>query len=270
MSLTIRIGDVGVRIMDPDESSRSTKEEAGPGLKLTLSVTRAPLPDLGSIEPVFDSRGLWKVFRKGGRHIFDLAHLAAEIDFSAGTGSIFLKENAPSGLPVLDYPLDEVLFSKLLADEGWVIVHACGVDPAGRGILLCGTSGSGKSTLADLFAEKKGAAVLSDDRTAAGMSRHKAWMAGTPWHGTSGRALDRTAALARIFFLRHADQNRADPLSPSEAAARLASLSVIPYWHREAAQKALDGIARLAESVAAADLGFGPDAAAVDFILDML
>lgn len=268
---TIRIGFTAIRIIDPGGMSPSAPEDHGPAPGLTLEVSpQAPLPSLAAREPVFDSQGLWKVFLEGTAYTFDLPHLRVQVDFSAGRGTLFLKENFPPGLSVFDYPLDEVLFSKLLADAGSVIVHACGVDVGGRGLLFCGASGAGKSTLADLFARKRGAAVLSDDRVAAGIRDGRARIWGTPWHGTSGRAADRTAALERIFFLSHADQNRAEPLSPSEAAARLASLSVIPYWHREAAQKALDGIADLAQAVQAADMGFRPDASAAAFILDVL
>jgi hypothetical protein len=270
MNRTIRIGSAEIRIIDQDAPPSDAAQDAGPEPRLTLEISRGPLPCLESLELEFDSRGLWKVFKQGRLYTFDLAHLAAEVDFSAGRGTLFLKKNFPQGLAAFDYPLDEVLFSKLLADAGSVIVHACGVDMDGMGILLCGASGSGKSTLADLFARKQGAAVLSDDRVAAGIRDGRAWIAGTPWHGTSGRAADRTAALERIFFLSHADKNRTEPLTPSEAAARLASLSVIPYWHGEAAQKALDAVADLAQTAAAADLGFLPDSGAVNFILAAL
>lgn len=270
MTRTVRIGSTEVCIIDQNEDLAPDAQDAVPRPRLTLRVARGHLPRLGPPEPVFDSGGLWKVFREGAVYTFDLPHLSAVVDFSAGKGSIIMKEHAPRNAAVFDYPLDEVLFSKLLADAGSIIAHACGVDLGGRGILLCGDSGSGKSTLAGLFSAVQGAAVLSDDRVAAEARSGRAWITGTPWHGTAAHGLDRTVPLRKIFFLRHAGRNLAEPLAPAQAAARLASLSVIPYWHREAAQKALDATADLAECVPAADLGFRPDAGTVDYLMNLV
>ncbi|MFH1437942.1 MAG: hypothetical protein ABIJ56_19700 [Pseudomonadota bacterium] len=273
---TVRIGgDVSVELLDPAKKAPAGKgneefEEAGcssTGCALRLEVIHGPLPRLDDLEPVFDSTSLWKVFKQDGSHVFELPHLRAVVDFESGSGRIYVEDGA-AGLSAFDYPLDEVIFSRLLADKGSIIVHACGIDYRGRGMLFCGASGAGKSTLADLFSDAEGAAVLSDDRVAAGIRDGSTLISGTPWHGTSGRGLNRTVPLERIFFLHHAPENRIEPVPASDAAARLASLSVIPYWHAGSAKKALDAAVDMAGSVPASSLGFVPGPTAVEICLD--
>jgi hypothetical protein len=236
---------------------------------LTLEVIRGTAPSPGPLEAVFDSKGLWRVSRSGDGFVFDLPGRRAIVDFDAGRGRIYMDASVPGASP-LAYPLDEILFSRLLADRGALIVHAAGVDAGGRGLLFAGPSGSGKSTLAGLFAAADGAVVLSDDRVAAGLRGGRAVIGGTPWHGTSGLGSGGTAPLESVFFLRHAPVNRVEPLSVPDAAARLLSLSVIPFWDREAARSAAHAAASIAELVRAADLGFAADATAVTYVTGIL
>jgi len=239
---------------------------ASDGLVLDLHVTLDPLPDLDRPEPVFESTGLWKVLRSGTAFVFELPHLTAVVDFDSGSGRIHLRD--PAAAPfVFDYPLDEVIFSRLLADRASVIVHACGVEHRDQGLLFVGSSGAGKSTLASLFDVQDGARVLSDDRVALSIRGGRAWISGTPWHGTSGHALDRSVPLERIFFLRHAPSNEQEPLTPTRAAARLASMSVIPYWHEASSRMAVDAAVEAGRTVDASLLGFVPDHTAVEFVV---
>jgi len=236
---------------------------------LDLHVTLDPLPDLDRPEPVFESTGLWKVLRSGRAFVFELPHLTAVVDFDSGSGRIHLRD--PAAAPfVFDYPLDEVIFSRLLADRASVIVHACGVEHRGRGLLLAGSSGAGKSTLATLFDMEGDARVLSDDRVVISVRGGRTWIAGTPWHGTSDHALDRSVPLERIFLLRHAPCNEQEPLTPTEAAARLTSMCVIPFWHEESSRRAVDAAVQAGRTVQASLLGFVPDRTAVEFIINAL
>jgi ABC-type nitrate/sulfonate/bicarbonate transport system ATPase subunit len=51
-----------------------------------------------------------------------------------------------------------------LAQSDSMIVHACGVDYEGKGILFVGESGAGKSTLTKIWNQEPGVEILSDDR----------------------------------------------------------------------------------------------------------
>ena len=256
-------GDAGILLIE-------APSESPPGAAaLTLEVIRGTAPPPGPLEPIFDSKGLWKVSRSVEGFVFDLPGRRAVVDFHAGRGRICLDASVPGASP-LAYPLDEILFSRLLADRGVIIVHAAGVVAGGRGLLFAGPSGAGKSTLAGLFAEAKGSLVLSDDRVAVGLQGERAVIGGTPWHGTSGLGSNGTAPLECIFFLRHAQDNGAEPLSISDAAARLLALTVIPFWDREAARSATHAAASVAELVRASDLGFTKNATVVTYVTGLL
>jgi hypothetical protein len=232
---------------------------------LDLHVTRDPVPDPERPEPVFESTGLWKVLRRGSEHVFELPHLTAVVDFEARVGTIHLHDPGAAAF-VFDYPLDEVIFSRLLADRSSVIVHACGVEHAGRGLLFAGNSGAGKSTLAGLYDEREDARVLSDDRVVVALRGGGACIEGTPWHGTAGHAADLSVSLERIFFLRHAPSNELQPLGPTEAAARLTSMCVVPYWHGAASRAAVDVAVEVGRTVRASVMGFVPDLSAVELV----
>lgn len=216
---------------------------------------------------VFDSGGLWKAYQRDGSYVFELPHLRAVVDFESHRGAAH-RTGGPTRW--FDYPLDEILFSKLLADRGGLIVHACAVGYQGRGLLLAGESGAGKSTLAGLFDEVAGAEVLSDDRVAAFVDSDGVRISGTPWHGTARHAANHTVPLHRLFFLRQGDANRDASLSPAEAATRLLALAVMPYWDRHAAECALAAGVQVAERVPGSTLAFVPDHRVVRYVLGSL
>ena len=127
-------------------------------------------------ELVFDSRGLWKLYRNSEGFCFrlttdfigELPYKQALVapDFKSGRIEISHEYFAQShALNPLEYPLDELLWIHRLSMGEGVEVHGCGViAPDGRGLLLTGHSGAGKSTSSRLWSRHYGARVLSDDR----------------------------------------------------------------------------------------------------------
>lgn len=283
-SISISIGeDVGVEVFDslgaallPDNSVMYDFPGRGPA-SLTLQVRRGRLPEFDLGEPLFDCQGRWKAFRNDRNHVLVLytsgskqPYSMAVIDFHHGHGELFVSAPPEAVAYPFFYPIDEIIFSKLLADRGGFIAHACGIDYRGRGLLLLGHSGAGKSTLAELFVKVPGARVLSDDRVAVWVRDGHVAISGTPWHGTSAFASQETTRLEQILFLSHGAHNRHRTLSPGRAAARLVALSVLPAWDRPALEKTLAASGRIAEMLPAAELEFVPDQTAVTCVLETL
>jgi hypothetical protein len=242
---------------------------------LGLTVHRGGLPRIADDDLRFDSEGCWAVHRENGADVFVLMsgttrdpYEVAVIEFQSMRGELHLNDCCSCSAYPFEYPLSEIVFSKLLVDRRFLIVHACGADIGGRGFLFAGESGAGKSTIATLLSCDDTVRILSDDRTAAGRQNGRARIYGTPWHGTSGLCAPRSAALNCIFFLHHDSRNRFKRLNQGPAAARLLSLSVVPYWDRISSEKALTTAIHLARHVPAYELGFVPDRDILEFILE--
>ena len=192
-------------------------------------------------ELVFDSRGLWKLFRNSEGFCFRLTsdfigalpykQAIVAPDFRSGRIELSREYFAP-GQPVnpLEYPLDELLWIHRLSMGEGVEVHGCGViAPDGRGLLLTGHSGAGKSTSSRLWSRRDGARVLSDDRIILRCEHGRIWMYGTPWHGDAGIAEADRAPLDGIFVLSHGERNEIRPLSRTTASAELFARSFVPH-----------------------------------------
>jgi hypothetical protein len=279
-SITIAVGpDVRVQLTSTGNLSLSPREGKtrqflinGPAV-LSLCIRRGLPPQLGEMDLLLDSGGLWKVFRKENCHIFIIQEqrspqpfIVVMVDFHNGRGDVYL--NNPDDHPIFpfDYPLDEVIFSKLLADRGSIIVHACGVIYNGSGILFPGHSGAGKSTLSQLLSRYPGVKVLSDDRVVVGAREGIVHISGTPWLGSAGFALPESAPLRRILFLHHDAANRIEPMSAIDATTQLLGLSVLPYWDAGSVEKAIEAGARAVERIPAERFGFVPDASVAEYL----
>ncbi len=83
--------------------------------------------------------------------------------------------------------------------------HSALVEYRGRAFALCGNSGVGKTTRARLWRDLKGALILNGDRTVC-RNTGDGWESyGTPWSGTSGEQINRSAPLMAMVILERAD-----------------------------------------------------------------
>lgn len=245
---------------------------------LTLDVFwGTPFSLSGSVPPRFASGGLWNLFEIEGRLRFEFVSPAlgaepyrtVEIDSSWKHGVVTLRSDALNGeVSAIEYPLDEVLVTNLLARAGGVEIHACGLVHEGNGYLFVGHSGAGKSTTAELFrAQHEAAAVLSDDRIILRPESSGVTMWGTPWHGEAHLSMPASSSLSRIFVLRQAEENSAIRLRPASATAALLSRCFIPLWNRDAVETSASTVESIAQSVPVYELSFRRDAGAVEVAL---
>jgi hypothetical protein len=228
---------------------------------------------------IFDSRGLWKLFRNSegfcfrftsdfvGRFPYKQAIVAP--DFKSGHLEMS-REYFAAELPLnpLEYPLDELLWIHRLSMGEGVELHGCGViAPDGRGLLLAGHSGAGKSTSSRMWSQQAGARVLSDDRIILRREKGRVWMYGTPWHGDAGIAAADRWPLDGIFVLAHGDRNALHPLSRTAASAELYARSFVPHHSSDAVAFNLEFLSEVAANVPCSEFSFVPDISAVEVLL---
>ena len=230
-------------------------------------------------ELIFDSLGLWKLFRNSEGFCFQLTsgtvgphpykQVVVAPDFKSGRIELASEYfSASEAVNPIEYPLDELLWIHRLSLGEGVEVHGCGVVTAdGRGLLLTGHSGAGKSTSSRLWSKSKGARVLSDDRIILRRENGRVWMYGTPWHGDAGIAEAERWPLDGIFVLAQAPANALRPLSRTEASAELYARSFVPHHSSDAVAFILELFSRITTQVPCFEFSFVPDFTAVEVLL---
>jgi hypothetical protein len=227
---------------------------------------------------VFKSNIYWDVYRVEGRPVFSLRMSVSESDpycisvfepdFLNGDTYFLFRLSAKKGddpLPnPLMFPLFHLLMISLLAQGHGVLVHACGIDDNGKGLLFTGSPSHGKTTIARLW--RKDAVILNDERIVLRKSKGRLWIYGTPWHGDYEKASPRGVPLEKVYFLRRAETNRIKKLEGIEAVSMLLSHCFFPYWDAKGMQFVLNFCDKVAKKIPCYDLGFVRNKTVVEFI----
>jgi hypothetical protein len=271
-----KIGGIGVSLVDSglnlSEIQGKYKQFKSSSQPLALYKLRPMIPDIPAGNRIFQSDS-WALYENGKNIVLRCAFsdkrdptvrtALLKPDFLRGNIYCDLKNKALSYDP-FSYPLDELLFMHILGRGRGMLVHSCGLEFKGEGLLFAGASGRGKSTLSRLW--DKPARVLSDEKNVVRILTDQPWIYGTPWHGDAGRALNARAPLKKILFLEHGKKNRLQKLSGFQAVQRLLVCSFIPWWDKQSVKFTLGFCHRLFSKVEAYRLWFTPDVKAVEFI----
>lgn len=226
---------------------------------------------------VFDSGGVWRLSQAAGELLFEfrsplfgsIPYKSARFrpDFSAGEVMLHRPYfGAASRVYPLEYPLDELVFTSLLARRNGVELHGCGIADGDAGLLFLGFSGAGKSTMARLWRGRSGVTVLSDDRIILRPGGGRVLMHGTPWHGDEALIEKGPVALSRIFILHQGPECAIRPLRRSAAIAGMFARCFAPFYSADALAGTVAALEQTVRLVPCMDLWFTPDAAAIDFI----
>lgn len=276
--LKISIGDIGISLA----SSKKFKIDKNFGFflsrrcsEVTLCIHYGPIPKIELEDRIFDSK-IWNLSHSSsGKVVLRILHpqlCSSSIgrlgvfqpDFTSG--DIYLEiEKFQNDFP-LRYPLGEILMINLLSQGRGVLIHSCGIDNNGAGVLFAGSSGAGKSTLASLVMNREGVKVLSDDRLIIRKLNGRFCMYGTPWHGQVKICSPDRAPLEKILFLKHAKNNGIRKISPREAMSRLIVCSFPTLWDKKGMEFTLKLCAELAQRIPCYELGFVPDESILDFV----
>ena len=223
------------------------------------------VPQVDPGKKVFDSPPIWSLYRNSDvsyLHIFDQhPDLLRFLVFPPQFDEADLYFTEPDGQFIDPFfgPTMELLMINYLARGHGVIIHACGIDNNGIGMLFAGESGAGKSTLANLWNQEAGVAVLSDDRTLVRQIDGELWMFGTPWHGEAKFGSARGVRLEKIFFLRHGQNNKVQSLSTIQSIQKLLQCSFPPYWDAAGMKYTMGFFEQLTTRVPCYELTFEPD-----------
>jgi hypothetical protein len=234
------------------------------------------IPDFPSKEMLFDAAPVWTMYREGDRSIIKVfpeeeipfKERALVFDSSFRSTDLYIRPNplySSRPLDPLVFPVGELLMINFLALNRGVILHSCGIEIDGEGILFVGISGAGKSTLAHLW-DEAGAEVLSDDRIIVRKKGAQFWMYGTPWHGDASFASPRGVTVERVLFLRHGQENSIEEIKGIDAVSRLLTCSFPPHWDADAMHFTLEFLADVATNVPCHELKFVPDSGVTNFI----
>ena len=225
----------------------------------------------------FDSGGVWTLKQSARELLFEFrSPLFGDVPYKVGrfredfsAGSVTLHRPYFEGrdrVYPLEYPLDELVFTNLLARRNGVELHGCGVVDGDEGVLFLGFSGAGKSTMARLWRDRPEATVLSDDRIILRPRPGQVLMHGTPWHGDEALIARGPVPLRRIFVLHQGSECAVRPLAGSAAVAAMFARCFAPFHSKPAIASTLATLDDIARLVPCADFWFTPDAAAIDFI----
>ncbi len=229
-------------------------------------------PAIDRSTQVFDSSPIWILHRQADTtafKIFDQLNGQKRIlvfDSDIRTANLYFPDADADFVDPFYGPTLELLLIQYLAQDRGMIVHACGIDDEGRGMLFVGESGAGKSTLSKLWHQKNGAAVFSDDRVIVRKKDGAYRMYGTPWHGEARFVSPRSAKLAQIYFLQHDQNNAVRPLNRADTVVEFLKASFPPFWDGQGVEFAMAFLSDLTEAVPCAELAFKPDKSAVEFI----
>jgi hypothetical protein len=220
----------------------------------------------------FDSPPIWSLYRSSEGSFFRIydsyPDLRRTLFIADDGGSAQLIFQGGDRDPFAGPSLELLMITHLALGRG-AILHGCGIDARGRGVLFMGESGAGKSTLARLWARETGVEVLSDDRAIVRKQNGSFYLYGTPWHGEARFGAPGGLPLERIYFIRHGDRNEARPMGKALSVRAMLKCSFTPFWDSAAMAFTLEFFDKLAAEVPCEELAFVPDSRVADFVMPL-
>jgi hypothetical protein len=229
-------------------------------------------PEIQDGQKLFESLDIWSLYSSEGTRIIKIyekmpgLERILVIDSELNSADLYFPFSTDTAVDPFSGPTIQLLMINYLAQGRGVILHGCGIEKNGEGILFIGESGAGKSTMANLWNADGGIEILSDDRIIVRKKGEDFWMYGTPWHGEALFVSPRGIRLRKMFFLHHAGKNEIHPLNGVESVQQLLKCSFPPFWDATGMNFTLDLFSELATAVPCYDFSFTPNRSAIEFL----
>jgi hypothetical protein len=276
--LHVRIGDVSISLAGDVLKGRCDSatpyepffREGKPDIRLYLHRGRF---DTSGGEKIFECPPIWSLYRQNGRsflEIFpDMTGLGRTLVLrhSQERADLYFSDTSDRFIDPFFGPTLELLMVHILARGRGIILHGCGIAMGERGVLFIGESGAGKSTLANLWCQKQGVQVLSDDRIIIRKAGGRFWMHGTPWHGTARFGFPVSVPVEKILFLKHDRKNSVTEVRKIAAVTKLLSCSFPPHWDASGMAFTLELLHELVTRHPCGEFSFKPDKSAVEYLV---
>lgn len=241
-------------------------------------------PTLSGATPLFETGQPWGMRADGDRRMLyrqapreTTPYVMATFQLGVDRVTMWLDPTAwPPDADRLDvpcplrYPFDQILLMYALARVRGLLVHATGVVLEERALVCCGVSGAGKSTLARQFLSAGVGELLCDDRMIMRRREDGLLAYGTPWPSDARVAVNASAPLEALLFLRQGARNRITELPPGDALHRLLPVASIPWFDADVVSTSLGICDEIIAAVPAFELQFRPEPAAAELVRDFV
>jgi hypothetical protein len=164
----------------------------------------------------------------------------------------------------MEYPLDGLILYYITSIHNSIMIHASGINNAGKGYLFSGISGKGKTTMAKLW-DKSGCMVIHDDRLIIRKTGSEYIMYNTPVYKNDS---PRESKIDRFFLIEHGKKNRIIPVKGAECVSLVMANCIQHNWNREVIDRLLGSVSELCADIPVSKLFFTPDRTVIDHILE--
>lgn len=214
----------------------------------------------------------WKVFTTAQGEEGVMVNLYENTDYEwmqvvlSETNGVFELRRRPRASTAIDpyqFPLFNLMLSRLLLRRKGVLAHSSVVDDNGNGYLFTAVSGTGKSTMATLW-QSCGATVVNDDMLALMPNENSIEAHNIPMSYYS--ATPNKTSLKAIFLISQSPENFIRKLHGASAVLRFASNTIHQPLDKHSVCAHLSIVDNICQKVPVFELGFKPD---IDIIYEI-
>lgn len=260
-------------LVERDDYDLKLRVHRGPFLLPTGAemVFHAPVADDKETGQRITDTEFWDVYSFEERYFIKAVfpgnekQMAATMEFSPESceWDIWIDGDCETADPMA-YPMDGLILYYLAVTRGGIMIHASGINYAGKGYIFSGVSGRGKTTMAGLW-KKAGAEVIHDDRLIIRKLNGGYFFFNTPVYDNEKPLM---SPLHAVYLIEHGSVNSAEPVTGATASGLVLANCIQHNWNREMISGLLDAVTDMCEKIPVMKLSFRPDNNVIDFILN--